>query len=269
MTTRKPSKPAAATKVSRRKIYSAPALEKGLDIIELLAREPEAINLKEIGERLGRSVGEIFRMLAVLEQRGFVRTIVGSERYQLTMKLFQLAHWHLPVNSLTRAAAGPMRRLALRTGQSCHLSILAGTTIVVLSRQESFNDRSFSIRVGTESPLLESCSGRIFFALADDYMREALLSKISEEGGEIEPAEQIAKLAPKIRKSGLLEIRSDQVEGIVDIGTPIFRHDGQMTASLVIPFMHRIDKDNWQQLETVRSALVEAASEISEALGAE
>ena len=38
----------------------APALDKGLDLIEALAAESRGLNQKEIAERVGRSVGEIF-----------------------------------------------------------------------------------------------------------------------------------------------------------------------------------------------------------------
>lgn len=254
-------------KAPRRKQYSAPALEKGLDILELLAREPEAINLKEIAERLGRSVGEIFRMLAVLEQRGYVQIVEDSERYRLSMRLFQLAHWHLPINRLTSAASGPMRRLALQTGQSCHLTILSGARVVVVARQDSYKDRSFAMRIGAESPLLSSCSGRIFFALADLFTRSALIDCIQELGEDVGEAGKADKVAKILRDQGYLELPSQQVEGIVDIGTPITDYDGSIAASLVIPFLHRIDKDNESQLGTVRARLVNAAKEISKALG--
>jgi DNA-binding IclR family transcriptional regulator len=254
-------------KVSRRKQYSAPALEKGLDILEMLAREPDSMNLKGVADRLNRSVGEIFRMLAVLEQRGYVRTAQSTERYELSMRLFQLAHWHLPVNRLTRAADGPMRRLALEAGQSCHLAILSGARIVVISKHDSFRDRNFSMRVGAESPLFASCSGRIFYALSDGFMRETLLTNIAEEGGDVSRAKETMKLEAHIRADGLLEIPSDIVEGIIDIGTPVFGHDGAVAAALVIPFLHRIDHDNAVQLPAVRQSLIEAARAISSALG--
>ena len=256
-------------KPARRKQYSAPALEKGLDIVELLAREPEPINLKEIAERLGRSVGEIFRMLAVLEQRGYVQTGEDSERYRLSMRLFQLAHWHLPINRLTSAAVAPMRRLALQTGQSCHLSILSGARIVVVARQDSFKDRSFAMRIGAESPLLSSCSGRIFFALADGFTRETLLDCIAELGEDTSPAKKADAVADLLQTQRYLEMPSEQVDGIVDIGTPITDHDGSIAASLVIPFLHRIDKDNESEMGMVRASLVKAAADISKALGNE
>lgn len=254
-------------KETRRKLYAAPALEKGIDILELLASEPEPLNLKEIAERLKRSVGEIFRMLAVLEQRGYVRTGEGGERYQLSMKLFRLAHWHLPINRLTGAATGPMRRLALQTGQSCHLSILSGSRIFVVARQDSYKDRSFAMRVGAESPLLSSCSGRIFFSLADQFTRETLLARINEDGGSAEGAADADSFAKTLKDKHFIELPSQQVEGIVDIGTPVVDHDNSIAAALVIPFLHRIDKDNESELGMVRQCLVEAAAEISAALG--
>ena len=52
--------------------YSAPALEKGLDIVELLAAASTPLSTRAIAERIGRSKGEIFRMVFVLLQRGYL-----------------------------------------------------------------------------------------------------------------------------------------------------------------------------------------------------
>jgi hypothetical protein len=49
--------------------YSAPALEKGLDVIELLAAEQHGLTLQEIARRLERTATELFRMLDVLVRR--------------------------------------------------------------------------------------------------------------------------------------------------------------------------------------------------------
>ena len=71
--------------------YRAPALEKGLDVIELLAAEKSPLNLSAISQRLGRSSGELFRMLQVLEFKGFITTADNGSGYVLTNKLFALA----------------------------------------------------------------------------------------------------------------------------------------------------------------------------------
>src|SRR6202012_1729780 len=69
--------------------YSAPALEKGLDIIELLAGHPEGLSLVELARALGRTTAEIFRMVVVLQTRGYL--VALGERYALSLLLFQLA----------------------------------------------------------------------------------------------------------------------------------------------------------------------------------
>ena len=52
--------------------YQAPALKKGLEILELLATSEQALTMSDISAALGRSVGEIFRMLQVLEEHRYI-----------------------------------------------------------------------------------------------------------------------------------------------------------------------------------------------------
>ena len=64
----------------------APALEKGLDLLEALAAEARGLSQKQLAERVGRSVGEIFRMLVALERRGYVTRDPATGEYTLTLK---------------------------------------------------------------------------------------------------------------------------------------------------------------------------------------
>ena len=52
--------------------YRAPALDKGLDILELLARAHTPLSMTGVAAAIGYSKGEIFRMLQVLEERGYI-----------------------------------------------------------------------------------------------------------------------------------------------------------------------------------------------------
>src|SRR5437870_9290622 len=112
MKTRKSRTPVRARQTSAR--YAAPALDKGLDVIELLARESEGLTLNEIARVLGRTSSELFRMVNALGRRGYIIQR-DNDRYSLTLKLFELAHRHKPIKSLTAAAAPLMRELVNRT----------------------------------------------------------------------------------------------------------------------------------------------------------
>src|ERR671937_231404 len=84
--------------------YAVPALDKGLDVLELLTREAAGLSLNEIARALGRTSSELFRMVVALARRGYIEQRDG-DRYILTLKLFELAHRHKPIKSLTAAAA--------------------------------------------------------------------------------------------------------------------------------------------------------------------
>src|SRR5882672_210106 len=109
--------------------YSAPALEKGLDIIELLASHPEGLSLADLGKTLGRTTAEIFRMVVTLETRGYLLAI--GDRYVLSLLLFQLAHRHQPVRSLVTTALPLMTQLANDVRQSFHLCVYQDGRVLI------------------------------------------------------------------------------------------------------------------------------------------
>src|SRR5829696_4368066 len=124
MATKSGSPRAPAADMSPRSArYRAPALEKGLDVIELLAAEKSPLNLSAISQRLGRSSGELFRMLQVLEFKGFITTAENGSGYVLTNKLFALAMAQAPVRSLVETALPIMRKLVQDIGQSAHIAV--------------------------------------------------------------------------------------------------------------------------------------------------
>ena len=70
--------------------YRAPALDKGLDIIELLARAGRPMTLARISVRLNKSANLLFRMVRVLERREYIELPNGQTGYVLTDKLLRL-----------------------------------------------------------------------------------------------------------------------------------------------------------------------------------
>ncbi len=79
--------------------YRAPALDKGLDILEVLSATDAGLTQAEIAKALDRSPNEICRMLDRLVRRGYIARTT-TDRYELTLKLFALAHRHAPMRRL-------------------------------------------------------------------------------------------------------------------------------------------------------------------------
>jgi DNA-binding IclR family transcriptional regulator len=247
--------------------YSAPALEKGLDILELLAATPGALNQNQIARKLGRSVGEIFRMLASLERRGYVSRRDGDGGYQLTLRLFELAHAHPPVRRLLAAALDEMSVLAESTGQSCHLAVYHGGRILVVAQAESPRPRSFTVKLGASFPLAQTASGRVLAAFQPAEERGRRIEAMLEgDASGASPAAIEERLA-RIRARGFEEAQSDVVQGVTDLCFPILNHFGGSVAALTLPFVDMTD--NPVDRPTARARTQAAAALVSRRLGFE
>src|SRR5580704_17214921 len=111
------------SKATIKRRYPTPALEKGLDILELFASPPGGLTVSEVARLLNRTVSEIFRMLLCLEQRGYLAQSENRERYHLTLRLLRLAQEHPPTKRLVTEALPIMHGVAHEVRQSCHLGI--------------------------------------------------------------------------------------------------------------------------------------------------
>jgi DNA-binding IclR family transcriptional regulator len=258
----KPSTPRATAaenspKTSR---YRAPALEKGLDVIELLAAEKKPLNLSAISQRLGRSSGELFRMLQVLEFKGFITTTESGTGYVLTNKLFALAMAQAPVRSLVETALPIMRKLTNDIGQSCHIAVASEDQIVVITRIERPGDLGFSVRIGYRREIARATSGLVLFAYQSDETRRQWLKRCRLKG---EAADSFVERANVVRERGHHEAASDFVRGIVDLSAPIIRGEVAV-AALTIPFVHSnpLVKEMPEAVEYVRAAAKQISNEI-------
>jgi DNA-binding IclR family transcriptional regulator len=144
--------------------YRAPALEKGLDVLELLAARGEPMGMVQIAAALNRSVSELFRMVQVLEHRGYVANTPTGDGLVLTNKLFSLGMTRAPAKSVLEAALPVMRRLSETIGQSCHLAVASAAEMVVVARIEAPGNQGFSVRVGYHRAIVEATSGLVLYA---------------------------------------------------------------------------------------------------------
>lgn len=237
--------------------YRAPALEKGLDIIELLAGAREPMSLNRISAALGRTVSELFRMVQVLEYRGYVESAESGAGYVLSNRLFALGMARAPTKDLLDAALPIMRRLADALGQSCHLAIASGDQMVVIARVEAPGDLGFSVRVGYRRRLVASTSGLVLHAFQNEAVRGEWKRRLATDAAEWSRFEERGRAA---RQDGYVRADSHVTEAIIDLSTPVI-HQDFVLAALTIPFVRT--RENATPIEEVITQLMASAREIS------
>lgn len=242
--------------------YRAPALDKGLDILELLAHTPGPLTMTAVAAAIGYSKGEIFRMLQVLEERGYIAR-ENDTGFVLTNRLFLLGMERPPVKSLVEAALPAMHELAQQTLQACHLVVASGEQMVVIARIEPPGDLGFVVRVGHRLPLARSTSGAVLFAFQSNEVRAHWLDALDAAGVRYARKRFVAQ-ADAIRAQGYAMLPSGDVDAVTDLSAPILRH-GIAAGALTIPYVerHPVKVSMKTALDHLRAAVVDISRELT------
>ncbi|MDP1026979.1 IclR family transcriptional regulator [Sphingomonas sp. KR1UV-12] len=251
----------------RKGTYAAPALDKAFRIIELLADRPEGMLISEMAAALGRSLGELFRIVVVMEEARYLEKSPVDDRYRVTYKFLEIAHRATPAQRLTAAALPEMQQLAQAIGQSCHLVVIQGGAALVIAREENPGTRGFALRVGASIDILRSCSGRVLLAFSSAAEVDRVLGRAElTMGAPIGRARLTAELE-RVRSQGFDLLESPITRGVTDVSYPVFGFGGELMAALTIPFLELIDGSQSVKIDEASSVLAATTMRISKLLG--
>jgi len=220
------------SKKKETKGYNSPAVEKAIDVLEFLASQGDGVSITAISEGLGRSVGEIYRIVRAMEHRRLVSKDPATERFSLSLRLFELAHQYPPIERLTRAARAEMALLSDRTLQSCHLAVVDRGRVIIVAAEESPLPMHYGVKVGASFNMLETSSGAVIAAFSSTSERSVYLGKT----GPLQRAELESRFN-RIVHDGFEIRQSDVVEGISNIAVPVRSQEGLVLAALTVPYL--------------------------------
>lgn len=244
--------------------YRAPALDKGLDILELLSEQKSALTRAEITKRLGRNASEMYRMLERLVARQYVVRSPEGDRYSLSLKLYALAHRHPPTERLIAEALPVMQRFADAAEQSVHLAVYDRGNLLVIAQVDGPGTWGISVRLGSRVGLIDTGSGRIMLAFQTDEQREHMLAEHTKVKGELAVDHAVLEAEHRrVRELGYWKKDSQQTFGVVDVAFPLLGPSGQAIAALTCPYMRRIDDYVAPSVEDVTALLKDAAAALS------
>ncbi|QNL52268.1 IclR family transcriptional regulator [Olivibacter sp. SDN3] len=252
---------------SRDNKYQAPALEKGLAILEYLSSQSIPQSQTEIAAGIGRSQNEIYRMLISLEHTGYILREEVSGKYRLSLKLYYLSHHHSIVDELRRAALNAMEGLADSIKEACHLSIIYRSKLMVITHVKSPAPIALSIEEGSLFPLILTASGRVLLAYSTNEVKDNLLSN-SQSYQTFDKArrEELNVLLHDISQRGHYIMQSDLAEGVTDIAVPIIHPNTGIVACLTVSKLTKfnidINVDNKRILREIEHAVHEILKKI-------
>lgn len=236
--------------------YAAPAVDKAFEIIDLVAGEISGLSVTEMAHRLGRSTSQIYRIVVSLHRLGVLRRNEQTDRYELALKLFELATRHPPLQKLVYHAGPILARLADETDQSCHLAALAGTSVVILGQADSPMPMHYTVKLGSRFPAMETSSGVVIAAHCAPNRQQMLLAEFSAE----EQAAFRARFAA-IQKDGYEQRRSDVTAGVINLSKAVLNAQGEPLGAITVPFLPQ--RRMRMEAEEVLEKVVSAAEELT------
>ncbi len=248
--------------------YSAPALDKGLDILEFLSIQATPQSQVEISKGVDRSSNEIYRMLLCLEERDYLHRDSKTGKYSLSLKLYQLAHRHSPVDALKKAAYNPMEQLSAHLRESCHLSTLYRNKLLVVAQSRSPDPVALSIEEGGLFHLTKTTSGRIMLSFLDEIEILKVL-KYDKYFNKMSAAKRKQFLSDivTVRKDGYDIRESGTTFGVTNIAVPVGNKDSGVMASLTVSILTAQNK--LVSFDDLVKKAMKAASRINRELGLE
>jgi DNA-binding IclR family transcriptional regulator len=248
--------------------YRAPALDKGLDILELLSGIDGGLTQAEIAKFLGRSPNEFYRMLDRLVRRGYVTRLEG-DRYSLTLKLFGLAQLHAPVRRLASYATPLMRELAVMSKQANQLSVFDRGAAVVVAQQEAPDYWGISIRVGSHISLFNTGSGHVLLAFRSNEERALMIAEYEQHADDIAQPPDFRERLNQIRERGYEIMPSAQTAGVFNVSAPVLGPDGRAIAALTCPYIQLLNIPDAPNVNEACKMLIATAQKLSELSGAD
>ena len=246
--------------------YSAPALEKGLDIIEYLSGRDTGETLSSIATGIGKSNNEIFRMLLVLEERGFVDKLHETDRYLMTDKLFHLGLNQPRKKNLMKLAIPAMEAFASECHSACHLSVLAGNEVVVVTRVESPLNVGIAVRIGHRLPLAHAPSGLCITAFSRPDKIDAIVADVKKSEG-LKRAKIVQAAIDEIKELGYCIMKDGFSVGVTGLSAPILNLEtGQCIAAMTSPVLQYVLLEN-TDLHKIASSLRFHADTVSRHYG--
>lgn len=246
----------------RKRTYAPPALEKGLDVLELFASAPRGLTATEAARRLNCTVSQIFRPLLCLQGRDYLSRSRDKE-YYLGPQLFRVSQEHPRITRFVTKALPVMQRVAHQLGQACNLAVLDGGHVVIVAHVDSPRSPCFCAKPGSESGLLNTAAGLVVLAHQSEQARRYALEAWARETNGNAPEDLSVRLAKTFRRGH--EIRASlKFRGLVSISCPLFGAHHEAVAALTVLYVKRIDSE--RGIPDVIESLRKASREVSEAL---
>lgn len=212
------------------------SLDKGLHLLETIELSNTPITLQQLWVKLKWDKATIYRLLTTLENRGYIHRDESTKGYRLGFKIFGLHNSLVSKLDLQQITKPHLFSLVRKTGESAHLAVPVGTSIVFIDRASGSESLSVSTQIGRQEPMHCTALGKAFLAFIQKEELPKYLGNSLERYTErtIVNKNELKAELKKIREKGYALDNEEYIENIRCIGSPILNQNGLPIAAVGI-----------------------------------
>lgn len=259
--------PATYTKQDSDLILST--LDKGLHVLEVLAslEGTEGLTQMELSRAVGMHPTTLFRIMATLQARGYVRRDRATDRYFLGTQILSLASLLLEGLDIRQVARPILQRLCGDTEELVQLTMLDRGEVVTIDRVEANQTLSLRKSIGARRPAHCTAAGKAIMAFLPaaeaEHIFAAGMPAVTPRT--ITSREVMREHLAEVRQRGYSWDDEEVLEGVRCVAAPIFNYERRVLGSVSVaaPLL----RTSWERLWHLGQQTREAANEISQQLG--
>jgi IclR family transcriptional regulator, KDG regulon repressor len=243
-------------------------LERALDIIELLALQPDGLGVTEIAQRLELNKSTAHRLLSALLERSYVERNGARGAYRLGLKVIEVGSIRLNHLELKTEAQPYLRKLSESTGMSVHLGILSGGDVVYIEKIEPRQSIRMYSQIGKRVPVHCTALGKALVSELPRPELERIAEAMAFKRFTAKTAvglEDLAAAAGECRERGYAIDDEEHEAGIRCVGAPIRDYTGRVIAAVSVT--GEIRSSGAERDAGLPRLVMEAAASISRRLG--
>jgi len=239
---------------------------KGLNLLEALAISEDPRGVTELAKDLGLTKSNVHRLLQTLAAKGYVSQEQSSDRYQCTLKLWELGSLIAERIELPKISRPYMEALAKATHETVHLSVLDGNEVLYIDKIDSPQPVRAYSRVGGRAPAYCVATGKALLAhVAPEQLAEMFPEFVKYTPRSLTSLDELRADLKKTLDQGYAVNRGEWRESVCGIGAPIFNAPKKACAAIGIS--GPIDRLTPGVIRDLAPEIVDAARKISRALG--
>ena len=250
---------------------SIQSLDRGLFILEAVAKSTDPVPLGELTDLLGIDRSSVFRLANTLRRRGFLANPSGRKDYILGPSIWRLSRSHDWSDMLITFSREHLRNLAVRTGETTHLAVREGKQAFFVDHYSATRQLIMvSGQVGEFVPLYCTAHGK---ALLSGWGPAEIKTTFGPgpytryTPTTITTLKQLARECARIETAGYAVDDEEYVAGVRCLAAAVRDRDGKVIASVGISapigrFPHERDASAGRQV-------CDVAAQISAILSAE